>query len=117
MKERFKKFRYDLKGRLKTAWISFTEWFENNKELAMLILPMIGALLLRVIKELLRIGRQATVNREAEDLKTKYCYDRSEGHYWALKRQLSANEWLQIESRRKNGEKLGTILSSMKVLK
>ena len=50
-------------------------------------------------------------------VKENYCYDRSLGHYWELKRKLTNNEWINIEDRKRNGETLANILSSMKVLK
>ena len=52
-----------------------------------------------------------------EKVKDLYCYDRSVGHYWKLRRELSNKEWLEIDQREKNGERLSDILSEMKVLK
>lgn len=52
-----------------------------------------------------------------EELKDLYCYDRSLGHYWRLRRELSNKEWLEIDQRKKNGERLADILDEMKVLK
>ena len=55
--------------------------------------------------------------RKQEAVKILYCYDRSLGHYWRLKRELSNREWLEIDRRKREGEKLAEILDSMKVLK
>ena len=55
--------------------------------------------------------------RKQEVLKDLYCYDRSLGHYWRLRRELSNKEWLEIDQRKKNGERLSDILAEMKVLK
>ena len=54
-----------------------------------------------------------------EELKTKDLgvYDTSLGHYWELRRKLSNREWVEIESRRMNGERLANILSEMNVLR
>lgn len=52
-----------------------------------------------------------------EALKNLYCYDRKLGHYWELKNALTNDQWLQVQSRMEAGEKLGTILDSMGVLK
>ena len=54
-----------------------------------------------------------------EELKTKdlRVYDTSLGHYWELRRKLSNREWVEIESRRMNGERLANILSEMNVLR
>lgn len=66
------------------------------------------------------IAKAAKKNRRIEEereLKEEYCYDRSMGHYYRLKRKLSNAEWLEIEKRRKNGGSLGEILQDMRVLK
>ena len=55
--------------------------------------------------------------RKQEELKDLYCYDRSLGHYWRLRRELSNKEWLEIDQRKKNGERLSDILAEMTVLK
>lgn len=55
--------------------------------------------------------------QKEEDLKKLYVYDRSLGHYWHLRRELDNDEWVEIEQRRKNGERLGDILDELKVLK
>ena len=55
--------------------------------------------------------------RKQEELKDLYCYDRSLGHYWRLRRELSNKEWLEIDQRKKNGERLSDILAEMKVSK
>ena len=67
-------------------------------------------------------GAVKTVNRRAiaqteKESKENYCYDRSLGHYWELKRKLSNSEWLEINRRKDCGEKLADILADMKVLR
>lgn len=62
------------------------------------------------------VGKNHSLHVE-EDLKNLYCYDRSLGHYWRLKRKLSNREWLDINRRREDGECLGDILESMRLLK
>lgn len=54
--------------------------------------------------------------REQQRLKDEYIYDRSLGTYWKIRRKRTPVENLEIERRRKNGESLGDILSSMKLL-
>ena len=66
------------------------------------------------------VGKAAIKNvnlRKQEAVKILYCYDRSLGHYWRLKRELTNHEWLEIDRRKREGEKLAEILASMKVLK
>ena len=61
--------------------------------------------------------REAKKRAFKEKVKDLYCYDRSVGHYWKLRRELSNKEWLEIDQREKNGERLSDILSEMKVMK
>lgn len=60
--------------------------------------------------------KRANLHKE-KLLKNNYCYDRSLGHYWKLRRELTNDEWVQIDKRKKNGERLADILDSLKVLK
>lgn len=62
------------------------------------------------------VNKRKNISDERE-LKDEYCYDRSLGHYWRLKRKLSNREWLEIDNRKKNGERLSDILAEMRVLK
>ena len=48
---------------------------------------------------------------------TSYCYDRSLGHYWELRRNPSNAEWMEINYRKKCGESLADILRSMHLLR
>lgn len=54
--------------------------------------------------------------KEQQRLKDEYIYDRSLGTYWKTRRKRTPGENLEIERRRRNGESLGEILSSMKLL-
>lgn len=60
--------------------------------------------------------RKAIVETEKQS-KEIYCYDRSLGHYWELERKLSNRDWIEINRRKEQGEKLADILADMKVLK
>ena len=62
------------------------------------------------------VGKRINLGK-AERVKNLYCYDRSLGHYWRLKRKLSNREWLEIDKRKAKGERLADILAEMKVLK
>lgn len=62
------------------------------------------------------IGKRVNLKKE-QDLKENYCYDRSLGHYWELRRKLSNDEWLEIERRKRQGESLADILWDLRVLK
>lgn len=85
----------------------------NNKETITVLAPCaIGA----VVKGVKAADKRAKIKKE-EDLKDLYCYDRSLGHYWSLRRKLTNKEWAEIDRRKKCGERLSDILSEMKVLK
>lgn len=62
------------------------------------------------------VSRHMKLKKE-QNLHDLYCYDRSLGHYWKLRRELTNNEWVEIDRRKKNGERLADILSELKVLK
>ena len=49
------------------------------------------------------LSKHAALTKE-QNLKDLYCYDRSLGHYWKLRRELTNEEWLEIDKRKKNGE-------------
>lgn len=88
-------------------------WIIRNKETIIYLTPIIVGATVTIVKV---VGKYSN-NRKAEDIKNLYCYDRSLGHYWALRRELTNKEWLEIDSRKKNGERLADILSELKVLK
>lgn len=85
----------------------------NNKEVVVPVAITLATGTVKVTKQLLK----ARNIKEDERIKEEYCYDRSLGHYWALRRPLSNKEWLEIDSRKQNGERLADILSDMRVLK
>lgn len=88
-------------------------WVMNNSGVIMFLAPPV----LGAVTALVRTtGRQVALKKE-QNLKELYCYDRSLGHYWKLKRPLKNADWIQINARRENGESLANILDSMKVLK
>lgn len=91
----------------------------NNKEEIVTFIG-IGSVAVGAVSGLMRAVNNSSIGtkhrKEAETLKM-HCYDRSAGHYWELRRPLSNSEWAVVESRRKNGERIGDILEDMKVLK
>ena len=89
------------------------KWIDGNKELIILVGPTVISAATAGIKW---AGKHVTLRKE-QDLKDLYCYDRSLGHYWRLRRELSNAEWVEIDRRKNNGERLGDILAELKVLK
>lgn len=114
----FKKLRWEEKKReLKEKFNSKAqaayEWFLENKDAIVFLTPMVVGGITTVAKV---VGKRINLHKEQE-LQDLYCYDRSLGHYWRLKRELSNKEWLEIDKRKKNGERLADILADMRVLK
>lgn len=89
------------------------EFIVRNKETIITLTPVIIGGITTVSKV---VNKHINLRKE-ENLKDLYCYDRSLGHYWKLKRELTNDEWLEIDKRKKNGERLSDILDELKVLK
>lgn len=89
------------------------EWFIRHKETIIVLAPVVAGCGTTAFKV---VGKQINLCKQ-ENLKDLYCYDRSLGHYWRLRRELTNKEWLEIDQRKKDGERLSDILSEMKVLK
>lgn len=114
----FKDFEDETKKREFKAKVSAKlqkgkDWIVKYKNEIVTITPIVVGGIATVAK----VVNRRTNLRKQEQLHDLYCYDRSLGHYWRLKRELSNNEWLEIDRRKKNGERLSDVLSDMKVLK
>ena len=91
-------------------------FFYNNKELIFFATPIAIGLVGGVAKGAGLLIKRSNL-RKAEQIKNHYCYDRSLGHYWALRRELTNSEWVEIDKRKRSGERLADILDELKVLK
>lgn len=89
------------------------DWVVDNKEMIVVVAPIVIGLLTPIVKS---VSKHVTLGK-AKDLKELYCYDRSLGHYWSLRRELTNKEWLTVDRRKKCGERLADILADMRVLK
>lgn len=98
------------KAWLKNRWTDVSEWCRENKAIAIPVAISAGGFIIKTVVKHVNLSR-------AEDLKDLYVYDTSLGHYWELRKKLSNSQWLEIESRKAAGEKLGDILDDLKVLK
>lgn len=88
-------------------------WIGENKEVLKIAAPVViggGLELIRVIM------KRSNVKKE-EDLRTNFIYDRRNGHYYELKRQPKSKQWLEIDRRKDEGERVGDILRDMRLLK
>ena len=88
------------------------EWCKDNPEYAIAI----GSAIFAGGKYCAKAAVKHHQIKAQEDVKNLYCYDRSLGHYWKLRRELRNDEWIEIDRRKQNGERLSDILFSMRVL-
>ena len=101
-----------IKNKIKVGVYEAYEWCRDNPEMAIAI----GGGILAGSKFLVKSGIKRSNLNKQEDLKNLYCYDRSLGHYWKLRRELRNDEWIEIDRRKRSGETLSDILYSMHVL-
>ena len=102
-----------LLDKVKNAGAKVATWCKNNRETLVIVAPLVATGL--------TVGGRA-INKacntyQQQNMRDRQCYDPKLGHYWQLSRKLSNDEWLIVEQRQKAGERLGDILSSMKVLR
>ena len=88
-----------------------TKFLKDNPQLP--AAAFTGRATYQAVKKHNRIKRQ----EKQEKAKRTRIYDRSSGNYWHLKKELTNKQWLEVNKRKKAGEKTGDILKSMKVLK
>lgn len=105
--------RNSFKSCAKQNLASIGDWIYRNKKMFTFFSPMVIGLTTATVKG---ISKRSNLKKE-EHVKKHYCYDRSLGHYWELRRELSNKEWREIDRRKRNGERLADILSEFKVLK
>lgn len=105
--------RRELKDKITNAITEVKTFCVEHTELALAIGSGVAGAVGWGIK---KFTKSRQLHKE-EMLKNTYCYDRSLGHYWKLRRELTNNEWVEIDKRKKDGERLADILDSLKVLK
>lgn len=107
--EKRRKIKEEINSKVQKA----KSWVYSNKEKLIPLIPIVAAGTGFLIKSSVK---RANLNKQ-EAIKNNYCYDRSLGHYWKLRRELSNDEWREIDLKKRNGQKLSDILDDMKVLK
>lgn len=99
--------------KFKKIGLIVSDWYNNNKELLMILIP-IGLVVTGKTITALRIHG----NKMADiKLKENYIYDRSLGYSLKLKHRLNSRQLSLIQMRKDSGENLIDILYSMKLLK
>lgn len=102
-----------FKWECEMKFMSAKDWVKRNKEIVIVVTPVLLKGVFSITKD---ISRKERINEE-KDLKERWVYDRSAGHYYELRRKVKSQEWVIIDERRRNGESLGSILASMRLLK
>ena len=106
---------YGVKWNAKRKFDSTVKWCEENKELAIAMIPVGIAVVRTVGKTVSSIDRKIDMKKE-QDLQELYVYDHSLGMYHKLRRPLRPSEKIEIDRRRQDGESKIQILSSMGLL-
>ena len=106
---------YGVKWNAKQKFDATVKWCEDNKELAIAMIP-VGLMFIKGVGNTVRsIDRKHDLKREQE-LNELYVYDHSLGMYHKLRRPLKPSEKIEIDIRRQKGESKIHILSSMGLL-
>ena len=102
------------------AWVyekvTKAKWFVEDHKAQIAAVAAATPVVVGTIMQIARMGSQQNRLKKAKDLKELYCYDRSLGHYWKLRRELTNDEWLAIDARKRSGERLADILKELNVL-
>lgn len=99
-------------SRFKSKCKATVDWCkEHSKETIAILVVGSGA----ISQTTKFINKQYTLN-EMKRLKERSIYDRSNGHYYYMRRTPTTNEWLEIERRKKNKEPIGLILKDMNLV-
>ena len=102
------------------AWVyekvNKAKWFVEDHKAQIAAVAAATPVVVGTIMQIARMVSQQDRLKKAKDLKELYCYDRSLGHYWKLRRELTNDEWLAIDARKRSGERLADIVKELNVL-
>ena len=106
---------HELKTKAKNRVNDAVNWVHNNPELVGVALTAGTAVVGGAVKIGKSLVRTHNLHKEQYN-KERYIYDRSLGMYLHTKRPLRNQDFVTINQRRKNGERLSDILASMRIL-
>lgn len=106
----------DIKARIAYSKAKVKRWLEENEQNIIVIGTVVTTVVIPVAAYVVKTATKQHQLNEERELKEKYIYDRSQGHYWHLRRPLTDDEWLLIEDDRAHGMSLGEILDKLNVL-
>ena len=105
---KWKEFKEGFKSKAKAV----DQWLYKHKEIVITLVPVFVGATIKIVK-MVSTNKNT---KEQKDLHDLYCYDKSLGHYWRLSKPLTNSQWLEIDRRKKNGERLSDILNDLRVL-
>lgn len=100
-----------LKGKGKAA----LDWVDIHREETVAIAAGVTAVA-GVGAKVVKGHNKKKALAEERELKDLYVYDRRLGHYWKVKRRLSNSEWLEVDRRQREGQRMADILSDLRLL-
>lgn len=104
----------EIKNKVRNGLNQVGRFISNNKtEVIAVATPIVGKLLLDAVRG---IKRSANTRAQAR-LKENYIWDPSSGMWFETRKKMSSNQRVEFSKRRENGESVGSILNSMKILK
>lgn len=117
----------ELRSEANAKWTGFTikvkvkaretyQWIVTHKEEAAFVVTTSIAAISAVEKIIRTIDRKVDLKKE-KDLKELYVYDRSRGKYHRLRHKMTTREAIEFDQRRREGETVTQILSSMDLIK
>ena len=102
------------------AWVydkvNRAKWFVEDHKAQIAAVAAATPVVVGTVMQVAKMVNQNNRLRKQKNLKELYCYDRSLGHYWKLRRELTNDEWLAIDARKRSGERLADILKELNVL-
>lgn len=102
------------------AWVYYkvnrVKWFVEDHKAQIAAVAAATPVVVGTVMQVAKMVNQNNRLRKQKNLKELYCYDRSLGHYWKLRRELTNDEWLTIDARKRSGERLADILKELNVL-
>lgn len=101
------------KGKAKTTICEGVYWCEQHMEIVTIVVPVAGIAVGQVCKS---VARTAAIKQD-DRKRNLEVWDPVNGFRWQLKRKMTNNEKLILDSRHRNGESIGDILYDMKLLK
>ena len=101
------------KAWVKNRFIDIRCFWEENKEEIVALTPVVIGGVTVLVKV---FAKRNSLNAEKR-LKERFIWDPKLGHYWEIRKKLTAEQSLEIERRRATGENMGQILMTMGVLK